>query len=118
MPLGGATGAHGDGLDAQAPATVGHVHDLVGERGWRGRGIEHGVDRVPARGLDGAGQALGGEDQRRQLVVLARVAGHEGTLADVVEISRKRDIAGRAADVIARGDERLGDPTDQQAVGA
>jgi len=50
--------------------------------------------------------------------VLARVAGHKRAFADVVEISGKRDVRSSGADVVARGDERLDDPTDQQAVRA
>ena len=114
----GVARALGERLDHLPAAAVGDVHELLHGRPRGGRGVEDRVDRVAAGGLDTGGQALGGEHQRRQLVVLAGIALEERAASDVVKVRREeggfRVDGGRAG--TARGDERLGDAPDEPAV--
>ena len=67
---------------------------------------------MAAGGLDAGGESLGRQDERRELVVLVRVALEERAAPDVVEICREHrrsDIDRRSAGT-ARADEGLGDP--------
>ena len=88
-----------DGLDAHSAAPVRDVNDLVRERRGRGRRVQHGVDRMATRGFHRSGETFGREDQRRQLVVLARISDDQRAPSDVVQVPGKRDVPDRAADV-------------------
>ena len=73
---------------------------------------------MPPRELDAGALAFGREDQPREDVVIALVAGEQGTPPDVVEIRREDD--GLGVDLrgtpTAGGDQGLGDGANDPAV--